>query len=176
MVASRRSRLAGPTLASSRHIARELAGRCRRVLRRHWLFAVLAGCATALRAVVQLAYQPALIFPDSERYLQYASQFTSGHWAPDWLRTSGYSLLLIPAVLTRNLTVVAAVQHLLGLATAVADLRGSRPLRRPALAGRDRDRPGPVRSPPARYRAVRPHRRQRDVPARRGAGCPGVET
>ena len=70
--------------------------------------------------MVQLAYQPALIFPDSERYLQYASQFTSGHWAPDWLRTSGYSLLLIPAVLTRNLTVVAAVQHLLGLATAVA--------------------------------------------------------
>jgi hypothetical protein len=119
MVASRRSRPAGPTLASSRRIARELVGRCRRVLCRHWLFAVVAGCATALRAVVQLAYQPALIFPDSERYLQYASQFISGHWSPDWLRTSGYSLLLIPAVLTRNLTVVAVVQHLLGLATAV---------------------------------------------------------
>jgi hypothetical protein len=119
MVASCRSRLAGLTLTSSRHIARELAERCRRVLRRHWLFAVVAGCATGLRAVVQLAYQPALIFPDSERYLQYAAQFIAGHWAPDWLRTSGYSLLLIPAVLTRNLAVVAAIQHLLGLATAV---------------------------------------------------------
>ena len=72
-----------------------------------------------LRAVVQLAYQPALIFPDSERYLQYSWHFISGNWSPDWLRTSGYSLLLIPAVLIRNLAVVAAVQHLLGLATAV---------------------------------------------------------
>jgi hypothetical protein len=98
---------------------REFAGRCRRGLGRHWPFAVVAGCATALRVVVQLAYQPALIFPDSERYLQYAWHFANGHWSPDWLRTSGYSLLLIPAVLTRNLAVVAVAQHLLGLATAV---------------------------------------------------------
>ena len=89
------------------------------LVRQHWVFAVVLGCATALRAVVQLAYQPALIFPDSERYLRYAHQFIAGHWSPDWLRTSGYSLLLIPAVLVRNLTVIAAVQHLLGLATAV---------------------------------------------------------
>jgi Dolichyl-phosphate-mannose-protein mannosyltransferase len=88
-------------------------------LRRHWLFAVVAACATALRAVVQLAYQPALIFPDSERYLAYAWNFANGHWSPDWLRTSGYSLLLVPAVLTRNLAVVAVAQHLLGLATAM---------------------------------------------------------
>ena len=87
--------------------------------RRHWLFALVAACATALRAVVLLAYQPALIFPDSERYLEYAWRFVNGHWSPDWLRTSGYSLLLIPAVLTRNLVVVAVVQDLLGLATAV---------------------------------------------------------
>src|SRR5207237_1728368 len=79
----------------------------------------VAACATALRAVVLLAYQPALIFPDSERYLEYAWRFVNGHWSPDWLRTSGYSLLLIPAVLTRNLAVVAVVQHMLGLATAV---------------------------------------------------------
>lgn len=96
----------------------QFAGRCRRGLRRNWLFAVVAGCATALRAVVQLAYQPALIFPDSERYIEYAWHFINGHLSPDWLRTSGYSLLLIPAVLTRNLAVVAAGQHLLGLATA----------------------------------------------------------
>jgi Dolichyl-phosphate-mannose-protein mannosyltransferase len=87
--------------------------------RRHWLFAVAAVCATALRAVVQLAYQPALIFPDSERYLEFAWRFVNGHWSPDWIRSSGYSLLLLPAVLTRNLAVVAVAQHLLGLATAV---------------------------------------------------------
>ncbi len=107
-------------LAPSRRIAHEFAGRCQDAVRQHWLFAVVAGCATALRAVVQLAYQPALIFPDSERYLEYTRYFVTGHWSPDWLRTSGYSLLLIPAVLTHNLAVVAAIQHLLGLATAVA--------------------------------------------------------
>jgi hypothetical protein len=119
MFPSRGSRLARSALAPSRRIARQFAGRGRGVLRRHWLFAVVAGCATALRAVVQLAYQPALIFPDSERYLQYTWHFVNGHWSPDWLRTSGYSLLLIPAELTRNLAVVAVVQHLLGVATAV---------------------------------------------------------
>jgi hypothetical protein len=93
--------------------------RCRGGLRRHWLFAVVLGCAAGLRAVVQLAYQPALIFPDSERYLQYAQAFLNGQWTPDWLRTSGYSLLLMPAVLARNLASVATVQHLLGLASAV---------------------------------------------------------
>ena len=113
------SRVAMSALAWFRRMSHEFAGRCRGMLRRHWLFAVVAGCATALRAVVQLAYQPALIFPDSERYLEYAWHFATGHWYPDSLRTSGYSLLLFPAVLTRNLTVVAAAQHLLGLATAV---------------------------------------------------------
>jgi hypothetical protein len=94
-------------------------GRGWRALRRHWLFAVLVTAATALRAVVLLAYQQALIFPDSERYLQYAHNFIIGQWIPDWLRTSGYSVLLMPAVLARNLTSVVTVQHLLGLATGV---------------------------------------------------------
>ena len=119
MVASRGSRSVRPALAQSRRLAHELAGRGRRALRQHWLFAVIAVCATALRAVVQLAYQQALIFPDSERYLQYAHNFIIGQWIPDWLRTSGYSILLIPAVLAHNLASVVAVQHLLGLATAV---------------------------------------------------------
>ena len=108
-----------PTLAASWRLAREFAGRARRAVRQHWMFAVLAGCAAALRVVVLLAYQQALIFPDSERYLQYAHNFTIGQWIPDWLRTSGYSFLLIPAVLARNLTAVVVVQHLLGLATAL---------------------------------------------------------
>jgi hypothetical protein len=119
MLPSRGSRLTVPALVPYRHIASAFAGGLRGVVRRHWMFAVVAACATALRAVVQLAYQPALIFPDSERYLHYAQYFIAGQWSPDWLRTSGYSLLLIPAVLSHSLTVVAAVQHLLGLATAV---------------------------------------------------------
>jgi hypothetical protein len=100
-------------------LVREFAGRSRRAVREHWLFAIIAVCGTALRVVVQLAYQQALIFPDSERYLQYAHNFLSGQWSPDWLRTSGYSILLMPAVLAHNLSVVVAIQHVLGLATAV---------------------------------------------------------
>jgi 4-amino-4-deoxy-L-arabinose transferase-like glycosyltransferase len=107
-------------------MSRSFAGRCQGAarqwwgaVRRHWLFAVVLVCAAALRVVVQEAYRPALIFPDSERYLQYAQAFLHGTWAPDWLRTSGYSLLLMPAVLMHNLAVVAAAQHLLGLASAV---------------------------------------------------------
>src|ERR1700729_829675 len=116
MVPSRGSR---PTLAASRHLVRELTRCSRCTVREHWLFAVLAVCATGLRAVVLLAYQQALIFPDSERYLQYAHSFSNGQWIPDWLRTVGYSFLLIPAVLAHNLTWVVTIQHLLGLATAV---------------------------------------------------------
>src|SRR5215469_16289010 len=116
MFPSRGSRLA---LAPWLRAAQELAGRGRQAVRQHWLFAVVLVAATALRAVVLLAYQQALIFPDSERYLQYAHNFIIGQWIPDWLRTSGYSVLLIPAVLARNLASVVTVQHLLGLATAV---------------------------------------------------------
>ncbi len=113
------SRLARPALATAWRRVHELGARSRRAVRQHWLFAVVAVCGTALRVVVQLAYQQALIFPDSERYLRYAHNFLTGQWSPDWLRTSGYSLLLMPAVLARNLSVVVAIQHLLGLATAV---------------------------------------------------------
>ena len=119
MFPSRGSRPARPALGPSLRVARELAGRGRRAVRQHWLFAAVLVAAAALRAVVLLAYQQALIFPDSERYLQYAHNFIIGQWIPDWLRTSGYSVLLIPAVLARNLTSVVTVQHLLGLATAV---------------------------------------------------------
>ncbi len=119
MFPPRRSRRAVSALGRPRRLAYSLAGRCRDLARRNWLFAVVAVCGAALRVVVQLAYQPALIFPDSERYLQYAHNFIAGQWIPDWLRTSGYSILLMPAVLAHNLAAVAAVQHLLGLATAV---------------------------------------------------------
>ena len=113
------TRLAGPALTLSRRVAPGITRCRRRVLRRHWPLLIVAGCAAALRVVVLLAYRPALIFPDSERYLQYAQQYIAGHWTPDWLRTSAYSLLLIPPVLIHNLILVPLAQHLLGLLTAV---------------------------------------------------------
>ena len=77
---------------------------------------VLLLLGAALRGVVLAAYHPALIFPDSVRYLQYAHNFSHGHWTVDDQRQSGYSILLVP--FQNELWLVALVQHLAGLATA----------------------------------------------------------
>jgi hypothetical protein len=95
-----------------------LAARTTQALHRHWVFAVLLVLAAGLRGVVLVAYQPALIFPDSVRYLQYAHNFTAGHWSPDALRQSGYSVAIIPALLLHALWLIPLAQHLAGLATA----------------------------------------------------------
>jgi hypothetical protein len=95
------------------------ARRTRRLLRRHWLVATLLILAAALRAVVFVAYHPALIFPDSVRYLQYARNFTAGQWSADALRQSGYSVLIIPVMLLHDLWIIPLAQHLAGLATAL---------------------------------------------------------
>ena len=69
--------------------------------------------------MVLVAYHPALIFPDSVRYLQYAHNFTVGQWSADALRQSGYSVLVIPVMLLHDLWIIPLAQHLAGLATAV---------------------------------------------------------
>ena len=102
-----------------------------RNLRRHWLIAALLTLAAAVRGVVLFAYRPALIFPDSLRYLQFAQRFASGRWSPDTIRPSGYSILLIPATALHALFLVPLAQHALGLAEgamvyAVLAHRGSR--------------------------------------------------
>ena len=83
------------------------------------MFATLLVLAAALRAIVFAAYHPALIFPDSVRYLQYAHNFAGGHWSVDALRQSGYSVLIIPVLLLHDLWIIPLVQHLVGLVTAV---------------------------------------------------------
>ena len=93
--------------------------RTSRGLQRHWLFATLLILGAALRVVVLAAYHPALIFPDSVRYLQYAHNFTGEQWSTDALRQSGYSVLIIPVMLLHDLWIIPLVQHLVGLATAV---------------------------------------------------------
>jgi hypothetical protein len=89
-----------------------------RGLRRHWVFAALLVLAAGLRGVVFAAYHPALIFPDSVRYLQYAHNFATGHWSVDALRQSGYSVLIVPVLLLHGMWIIPLVQHLVGLATA----------------------------------------------------------
>jgi hypothetical protein len=84
----------------------------RALARRHWPFAVLLAAGLALRLAAQLAYQPALVYIDSARYLGADER---------GLDPLGYSYLLLRPVLLAHggLAGVAAIQHALGLAMAV---------------------------------------------------------
>ena len=88
------------------------------MIRRHWPLLALLVLGAALRGVVLAAYHPALIFPDSVRYLQYAHNFAHGHWTADNQRQSGYSILITPALFHNELWLIPLAQHLAGLATA----------------------------------------------------------
>jgi hypothetical protein len=88
----------------------------RRGAQRHWVFLVLLGIGVALRVVTQIAYRPALLFIDSFRYLENLQELS-----PTQTQPIGYPLLLLRPVLSvGNLATVVALQHLLGLAMAVA--------------------------------------------------------
>ena len=89
--------------------ALRLAGRCLRLARENWLLTVLLAVGLVLRAAAQIAYRPALIYIDSLRYLYHA------HGADP----VGYRVLLRPLLLVGNLDLVAAFQHVVGLAMAV---------------------------------------------------------
>ena len=81
------------------------------VLRRHWLAGLLLAAGIVLRVIAQMAYHPAILYVDSLKYLYDA-----------WLGSDplGYKVLLNSVLLVGNLGAVVAIQHLLGLAIAVA--------------------------------------------------------
>ena len=81
------------------------------LLRRHWLVAALLAAGLALRIAVQLAYEPALIYVDTLKYLYGASP------GADPL---GYTLVLRAILVFGGLSLVALAQHVLGLLLAVA--------------------------------------------------------
>jgi hypothetical protein len=88
-------------------------------LREHWMIVVLLLLGAVLRGVTEAAYWPALIFPDSVRYLEYAHNFAHGHWTVDDQRQSGYSILILPAVASHAIWLIPLIQHVTGLASAV---------------------------------------------------------
>ncbi|WP_116050097.1 glycosyltransferase family 2 protein [Amycolatopsis palatopharyngis] len=85
------------------------------LLRRHWLLCVLLAAGIVLRVLTWLAYQPALLYIDSFRYLANVDALR-----PDQLNPIGYDLVLGPLLSIGGLAFTAAVQHLLGLGIAVA--------------------------------------------------------
>jgi hypothetical protein len=79
--------------------------------RRHWLMTLLLAAGLVLRVITQVAYRPALLYIDTLKYLYNA-----------WPGTDplGYKGVLQAILLVGNLQLVAAVQHLVGLAMGVA--------------------------------------------------------
>jgi hypothetical protein len=75
--------------------------------RQHWLICLLAGAGLLLRAASELAYRPALVYVDTLKYLYGASP------GADPL---GYRVVLLAV---GNLTVIALLQHLVGIAVAI---------------------------------------------------------
>jgi hypothetical protein len=88
------------------------------LVRRHWLLAVLLAAGFALRVLAQVGYEPALLFIDSKKYV-FGTDFASTDWGA--FDPLGYTLLVLhPVLMVANLAAVAALQHLLGLAMAIA--------------------------------------------------------
>ncbi|MGH3795034.1 MAG: glycosyltransferase family 2 protein [Pseudonocardiaceae bacterium] len=83
--------------------------------RTHWMLLALLAAGAVLRVLTIVAYQPALLFIDSFVYLG-----NLGNLRPDGLRPIGYELILNVLLTFGDLRFVTVVQHLLGLAMAVA--------------------------------------------------------
>ena len=81
---------------------------------RHWPFCSLLLAGLGLRIAAQIAYQPALLYIDSKKYL-FGTEVTSwGAFDP-----LGYTLLVLhPMLKVTDLAVVALLQHAVGLAMA----------------------------------------------------------
>jgi hypothetical protein len=83
--------------------------------RRHWLFGVALAGAVAVRVLAMLAFRPIMWFGgDSASYLA-----TGLRLIPDPSRVGGYGFLLWALRPLHSFAVVAAVQHLAGLAIGV---------------------------------------------------------
>ncbi|HET6940519.1 MAG TPA: hypothetical protein VFI19_18020 [Nocardioides sp.] len=82
--------------------------------REHLPFLVLLGTGALLRVLVQLSFTPGFVFSDGPVYLLLVD-----HVAPLKDRVAGYGLFLHGlSWVSREIWVVTAVQHVLGLATA----------------------------------------------------------
>lgn len=88
-----------------------LIGKSPSVLRYHWLASILIAAGIALRVLAQMAYHPAIIYIDTLKYLYDA-----------WPGSDpvAYKVPLNLILLVGDLGTVEVVQHVLGIAIAVA--------------------------------------------------------
>ena len=64
--------------------------------RRHWMFWLLLAGGLVLRGIAQVAYEPALLFIDSKKYI-FGTDFTNTIWGS--FDPLGYSLLILRPIL-----------------------------------------------------------------------------
>ena len=84
-------------------------------IRRHWLFGLVLAAALVLRVLASLAFRPIMWFGgDSASYLA-----TGLRLIPDPARVGGYGFFLWALRPLHSVAVVAALQHLMGLAMGV---------------------------------------------------------
>jgi hypothetical protein len=87
----------------------------RDLLARHWIFGIAFLLGAAMRVLTMLGFPPAIWYGgDSASYLH--SGLT---WWPGVSRESGYGVMLALLRPLHSFAAVTAVQHLMGLATAV---------------------------------------------------------
>jgi hypothetical protein len=108
-----------PSARSRFHAAlartRALAARSRSLAGQHRLLAAVLAAGMAIRVLIEVAYRPALVFPDTIYYIHYATHFLR----PGDIRTTLYSDAIAPFIPVHQLWLIPVAQHLLGLATAV---------------------------------------------------------
>ncbi len=100
---------AGDAAGQAHGAWRSLGAAAAVTLRRHWLITALLLAGLVLRALSLAAYQPALLYIDSLKYL-------FGAWPGN--DPLGYNVILKVLLAGGNLDTVTVVQHLLGLAMA----------------------------------------------------------
>jgi hypothetical protein len=98
---------------------------------RHRLFSAALVLAAVPRVIAMLGYQPAILFKlDTYDYL-----WDAAHLQPNVVNPNGYSLFLWLLKPAHSLALVAGVQHVLGLASAVAVYAVMRRFGAPAWTG-----------------------------------------
>lgn len=94
-----------------------------RFLLQNWLFVVFMILGTALRVVTWLAYQPAILYIDSFRYLNMVVRPALNGIDPIGYTVIIYPMIVIGKMFGAGLAVTTAVQHLVGLGLAVVMYR-----------------------------------------------------
>lgn len=94
---------------------RQAAAMLRRVISQNLLFSAAFALAVVFRVIVMLGYLPAVLFRlDTYDYL-----WDAVHLGPNPVNTSGYALFLALLRPFHSLALIAALQHVMGLAIAV---------------------------------------------------------